>query len=216
MELELVLDRVGTTPTVRFPRARWCRCSRRRWRRSPDAVALVFEGKSLTYAEFDARVNRLARHLISVGVGPESLVALAMRRSLDLLVGDLCGVKAGGAYVPVDPDQPADRIGHVLDTAAPVCVLTTVRDVSTARGTVRSADRRARPVGRCSDGPIADADRLGLLDAVECGVRDLHVGFDGSAEGCRGHARGDREPAGVDAGRSIGWTRRMWCCRRRR
>ncbi|TJZ73126.1 amino acid adenylation domain-containing protein, partial [Rhodococcus oryzae] len=76
---------------------------------SPGAVALSFEGESVTYSEFDVRVNRLARHLISVGVGPESLVALAMRRSIDLLVGVYAVVKAGGAYVPVDPDQPADR-----------------------------------------------------------------------------------------------------------
>uniref|UniRef100_UPI00145FCDFF non-ribosomal peptide synthetase n=1 Tax=Rhodococcus oryzae TaxID=2571143 RepID=UPI00145FCDFF len=93
--------------------------------RSPGAVALSFDGESVTYAEFDARVNRLARHLISIGVGPESLVALAMRRSIDLLVGVYAVVKAGGAYVPVDPDQPADRIGNILDTAAPVCVLST-------------------------------------------------------------------------------------------
>ncbi|TJZ79727.1 non-ribosomal peptide synthetase, partial [Rhodococcus oryzae] len=92
---------------------------------SPGAVALSFEGESVTYSEFDVRVNRLARHLISVGVGPESLVALAMRRSIDLLVGVYAVVKAGGAYVPVDPDQPADRIGNILDTAAPVCVLST-------------------------------------------------------------------------------------------
>ncbi|NDK73523.1 AMP-binding protein, partial [Rhodococcus qingshengii] len=53
---------------------------------SPDAVALSFEGVSLSYAEFDARVNRFARYLVSVGVGPESLVGVAVRRSVDLLV----------------------------------------------------------------------------------------------------------------------------------
>ncbi|MGQ5696443.1 AMP-binding protein, partial [Rhodococcus erythropolis] len=53
---------------------------------SPDAVALSFEGQSVSYAEFDARVNRFARYLVSVGVGPESLVGVAVRRSVDLLV----------------------------------------------------------------------------------------------------------------------------------
>ncbi len=72
----------------------------------PDAVAVAFEGEQLTYADFDARVNRLARHLISQGVGPESTVGLAVRRSLDLLVGMYAIVKAGGAYLPLDPDQP--------------------------------------------------------------------------------------------------------------
>ncbi|WP_143152203.1 AMP-binding protein, partial [Rhodococcus coprophilus] len=95
---------------------------------SPDAVAVVFEGVSLTYGEFDARVNRLARYLISRGVGPETTVGLAVRRSLDLLVGMYAIVRAGGAYVPIDPDHPSDRIRHVLDIAAPVCVVTTARD----------------------------------------------------------------------------------------
>ncbi|WP_139277947.1 AMP-binding protein, partial [Rhodococcus marinonascens] len=76
----------------------------------------------------DARVNRLARYLIDAGVGPESLVAVGMRRSLDLLVGIYAVLRAGGGYVPIDPDQPAERNEYVLDTAAPVCVLSTSRD----------------------------------------------------------------------------------------
>ncbi|MFD6884848.1 amino acid adenylation domain-containing protein, partial [Rhodococcus sp. NPDC060084] len=76
----------------------------------------------------DARVNRLARYLISRGVGPETTVGLAVRRSLDLLVGMYAIVRAGGAYVPIDPDHPADRIRHVLDIADPVCLVTTARD----------------------------------------------------------------------------------------
>ncbi|NME81503.1 non-ribosomal peptide synthetase, partial [Rhodococcus sp. 105337] len=95
---------------------------------NPDAIAVVFEGESLTYAQFDARVNRLARYLISRGVGPETMVGLAVRRSLDLLVGMYAIVRAGGAYVPIDPDHPADRIRHVLDIADPVCLVTTARD----------------------------------------------------------------------------------------
>ncbi|MEU4345755.1 amino acid adenylation domain-containing protein, partial [Nocardia sp. NPDC023852] len=94
----------------------------------PDAVAVVFEGVELTYAEFDTRVNKLARLLISQGVGAESLVGLAVRRSLDLVVGMYAIVTAGGAWVPLDPDHPAERITHILDTAAPVCVVTTTVD----------------------------------------------------------------------------------------
>ncbi|MEV6326078.1 amino acid adenylation domain-containing protein, partial [Nocardia sp. NPDC051787] len=94
----------------------------------PDAVAVVFAGQQLTYREFDERVNRLARVLIERGVGAESLVGLAVRRSLDLVVGMYAILTAGGAYVPLDPDHPAERIGHVLDTAQPVCVLTTTAD----------------------------------------------------------------------------------------
>ncbi|MEU7765421.1 amino acid adenylation domain-containing protein [Nocardia sp. NPDC049190] len=94
----------------------------------PDTVAVVFEGVELTYREFDARVNQLARLLISQGVGAESLVGLAVRRSLDLVVGMYAIMAAGGAYVPLDPDHPAERIAHILRTAQPACVLTTAAD----------------------------------------------------------------------------------------
>ncbi|WP_157129568.1 condensation domain-containing protein, partial [Nocardia amamiensis] len=93
-----------------------------------DAVAVVFADQLLTYRELDERVNRLARVLIERGVGAESLVGLAVRRSLDLVVGMYAILTAGGGYVPLDPDHPAERIGHVLDTAQPVCVLTTTTD----------------------------------------------------------------------------------------
>ncbi|MGW4633965.1 amino acid adenylation domain-containing protein [Nocardia sp. NPDC004415] len=94
----------------------------------PDAVAIAYEDTELTYREFDERVNRLARLLVGRGVGAESLVGLAVRRSLDLVVGMYAIVTAGGAYVPLDPDHPAERIAHILDTAQPVCVLTTTAD----------------------------------------------------------------------------------------
>ncbi|MGY2125106.1 non-ribosomal peptide synthetase [Nocardia gipuzkoensis] len=94
----------------------------------PNAVALAYEGTELTYREFDERVNKLARLLISQGVGAESLVGLAIRRSIDLVVGMYAIVTAGGAYVPLDPDHPAERIVHILDTAQPTCVLTTSAD----------------------------------------------------------------------------------------
>ncbi|MGW6424729.1 non-ribosomal peptide synthase/polyketide synthase [Nocardia sp. NPDC055053] len=97
-------------------------------RSNPEATALVYEGAELTYAELDAQINRLARYLIADGVGPDVLVALAIRRSIDLVVAMYAVLTAGGAYVPVDPDHPADRIAQVLDTARPHLVLTTARD----------------------------------------------------------------------------------------
>ncbi|RMI31926.1 amino acid adenylation domain-containing protein [Nocardia stercoris] len=94
----------------------------------PHRVAVSCAGEELTYAEFDAQVNRLARLLISRGVGAESMVGLVMRRSLDLVVSMYAIVTAGGAYVPVDPEHPAERIAHIIETARPVCVLTTRAD----------------------------------------------------------------------------------------
>ncbi|WP_010096840.1 non-ribosomal peptide synthetase, partial [Burkholderia ubonensis] len=85
--------------------------------RTPDAVAAVHDDASLTYAELNLRANRLAHHLIALGVAPDSLVGVAMERSLDMIVALLAILKAGGAYVPVDPDYPAERVRFVIDNA---------------------------------------------------------------------------------------------------
>ncbi|MGW0583930.1 non-ribosomal peptide synthetase, partial [Streptomyces sp. NPDC002920] len=92
--------------------------------RTPDATALVFEDVELSYAELNARANRLARLLIDRGVGPESLVAVMMHRSADLVVALLAVTKAGGTYLPIDPDYPAERITYLLSDAQPLLVLT--------------------------------------------------------------------------------------------
>ncbi|WP_328918276.1 amino acid adenylation domain-containing protein [Streptomyces jietaisiensis] len=92
--------------------------------RTPEAPAVVFAGTEVTYAELNARANRLARLLIARGVGPESPVAVMVHRSVDLVLGFLAITKAGGAYLPVDPDYPAERVAYVLEDARPALVLT--------------------------------------------------------------------------------------------
>ncbi|HZG88897.1 MAG TPA: amino acid adenylation domain-containing protein, partial [Pseudonocardia sp.] len=93
--------------------------------RTPEATALVHEGTSLSYAELDARANRLAGWLRAHGVGPERVVALALPRSVELVVALWAVLKAGGAYLPVDPDHPAERTAFMLADAAPAALLTT-------------------------------------------------------------------------------------------
>ncbi|RKH35463.1 amino acid adenylation domain-containing protein [Corallococcus praedator] len=89
--------------------------------RTPDAVAVSFEGEALTYRELDRRANQLAHHLRTLGVGPDRLVALCLERSLEMVVGLLGILKAGGAYVPLDPEYPRERLEYMLaDAAAPV------------------------------------------------------------------------------------------------
>ncbi|MBV9775389.1 MAG: amino acid adenylation domain-containing protein, partial [Gemmatimonadetes bacterium] len=89
--------------------------------RTPDAVAVEFGDARLSYAELDARANRVARHLRRRGVGPETLVAVCLERSPELVVGVLGVLKAGGAYVPLDPGYPAERLALLLeDCGAPV------------------------------------------------------------------------------------------------
>ncbi|MGW5520449.1 amino acid adenylation domain-containing protein, partial [Nocardia africana] len=128
--------------------------------RNPDAVAVTYEGAQLTYAEFDAQVNQLARLLISRGVGPDALVGLAIRRSLDLVIGMYAIVAAGGAYVPLDPDHPVDRIAHILDTAQPVCVVTTVADTVAVPARIPVLRLDTMDLGRFDPSPIRPGELL--------------------------------------------------------
>ncbi|AUX29428.1 MULTISPECIES: non-ribosomal peptide synthetase/type I polyketide synthase [Sorangium] len=89
--------------------------------RTPDALAVLCDDRQLSYRELNGRANQLARHLRSLGVGPEVLVGLCVAPSLDMIVAILGVLKAGGAYVPVDPGYPPRRIAALLqDAAAPV------------------------------------------------------------------------------------------------
>ncbi|MDX2961157.1 non-ribosomal peptide synthase/polyketide synthase [Streptomyces acidiscabies] len=92
--------------------------------RTPDAVAVVAPGTTLTYAELDARANRIARLLLTHGAAPERLVALALPRSADLVAAILASLKTGAGYVPLDPDHPTARLAELLDDTRPVTVLT--------------------------------------------------------------------------------------------
>ncbi|MFJ6185357.1 amino acid adenylation domain-containing protein [Streptomyces sp. NPDC092295] len=91
--------------------------------RTPEAVALVHEDRTLTYRQLDTAANRLAHWLAGRGVGPESLVALRMPRSVELVVGIIAAWKAGAAYLPVDPAYPRDRIAYMIEDARPAVVL---------------------------------------------------------------------------------------------
>ncbi|WP_412738617.1 amino acid adenylation domain-containing protein [Krasilnikovia sp. MM14-A1259] len=102
--------------------------------RDPEATAVVFEDQVLTYGELDAAANRWAHRLIARGIGPESIVALALPRSADLVVAVVAVLKAGAAYLAVDPDYPADRIRYMLADAAPALVLTTAEISRTLAG----------------------------------------------------------------------------------
>ncbi|GAA3170824.1 MULTISPECIES: amino acid adenylation domain-containing protein [Streptomyces] len=116
---------LGHGPDAEWPGHGWIHQDvEERVRQTPDAEAVRFEGTSLTYRELNARANRLAHHLIGLGVGRDVLVGVAMERSLDLVTALLAVLKAGGAYVPLDPGLPADRLADMLDDAATPVLLT--------------------------------------------------------------------------------------------
>ncbi|MFN8596432.1 MAG: amino acid adenylation domain-containing protein [Anaerolineae bacterium] len=95
--------------------------------RTPDHIAVVWQDKHITYAELNRRANQLAHYLRKVGVQSETLVAICLERSIEMIVSVLGVLKAGGAYVPIDPLYPADRIAFMLsDSQAPI-VLTQER-----------------------------------------------------------------------------------------
>ncbi|HEX8244151.1 MAG TPA: amino acid adenylation domain-containing protein, partial [Longimicrobium sp.] len=95
--------------------------------RTPERIALVFEGDSLTYGKLNARANRLAHRLRRLGAGPEAPVGLCMERSLEMVVSILAILKAGGAYVPLDPGYPAERLEMMLADSAVTVLLTQER-----------------------------------------------------------------------------------------
>ncbi|WP_272924061.1 non-ribosomal peptide synthetase [Streptomyces sp. SID3343] len=89
-----------------------------------NAPAVLYEGTSTTYAELDARADQLARELIAGGAGPETVVAVALPRTPDLIVALLAVFKAGAAYLPIDPKYPSSRLDFILSDAAPALILT--------------------------------------------------------------------------------------------
>ncbi len=129
-ELSQILDDWNDTATE-VPAACVPHLIAERAARSPEDVAVVCEGDRLTRAQLEDRAARLAGRLRALGVGPESLVGIALERSLDLLVATLGVWKAGGAYLPLDPGYPAERIGFMLADSGVRVLLTYERLVAT-------------------------------------------------------------------------------------
>ncbi|HEX2077404.1 MAG TPA: amino acid adenylation domain-containing protein, partial [Longimicrobium sp.] len=149
--------------------------------RTPGAVAVVSEAERVTYAELNARANRLAHHLRDLGVAPDVRVGICVERSVEMVVGLLAILKAGGAYVPLDSSYPVDRLRCMLEDSAPAVLLThpplaaTVAELA-AGSAVPVLDLTARAAW--ADRPAENPDRDGL------GPRNLvHVLFTSGSTG---------------------------------
>ncbi|AJS59351.1 amino acid adenylation domain-containing protein [Paenibacillus sp. IHBB 10380] len=134
--------------------------------RNSEATALLFEGEQLTYAELNCQANRLAHFLITQGVGPEQIVALALPRSVEMVVGLLAVLKTGAAYLPLDPDYPSERINYMLTDAEPVCIISNTKTASKFPEATKvpwiilDDTTTIEKLKRCSDTNLSDADRI--------------------------------------------------------
>ena len=108
--------------------------------RTPEAIAVQFEGKQLTYRELNSRANRLAHYLQGLGVGPEKLVGICVERSLEMAIGLLGILKAGGAYVPLDPSYPRERLLFMLEDSQVEVLLTHQTLIEDGRWTTEDGD----------------------------------------------------------------------------
>jgi amino acid adenylation domain-containing protein len=147
---------------------------------------LVFEEQSLSYAELNTRANRLAHQLMVQGVRPDDRVAIAVQRSLEMVVGVLAILKAGGGYVPLDPAYPEERLAFMLEDSAPVALL------------VHGATRE-RFAALSGGVPLVDLDAVGL-DGAEpsatnptpsaLGLRPNHLAYVIYTSGSTGKPKG--------------------------
>ncbi|AYJ49065.1 non-ribosomal peptide synthetase [Rhodococcus sp. P1Y] len=127
--------------------------------RTPDAIALIEDDRSLTYLELDRRVNRTARALVARGLHAESTAAVYMTRSIEMVVAMYAVLKTGAAYIPLDPEQPLERNHTVLDSAKPVLVVVAGSQHHRAPSYTEVIDLDEIALDSWSDEPMTDEDR---------------------------------------------------------
>ncbi|KAF9344347.1 hypothetical protein BGX34_005767, partial [Mortierella sp. NVP85] len=154
---------------------------------TPEATALVFNGESMTYSELNERANRLAHHLIYLGVQPDSLVAICAERSFAMIVGVLAVLKAGGAYVPLDPTYPKERLAYILIDASPAIALAdTVGRIALSEASQHSQRHKDLPSMIDPNGHLPSS----TVNPEVCGLTSRHLAYIVYTSGSTGQPKG--------------------------
>ncbi|MGH3875074.1 MAG: amino acid adenylation domain-containing protein, partial [Pseudonocardiaceae bacterium] len=151
--------------------------------RIPGGIAVSCGAERLSYAELNTRANRLARYLVGCGAGPERFVALALPRCVDMVVAIVAVLKTGAAYLPLDPQLPAERLGHMLRDAAPVLVLTTSATGVDTDVPLVMIDAVEPVLARQPAGDLTDDERRGWLSPVGAAYAIYTSGSTGTPKG---------------------------------
>jgi amino acid adenylation domain-containing protein len=149
----------------------------KRVERDSDAVAVVDQDRSLSYGELNTRSNRLAHHLRGLGVGPDTLVAVCMERSLEIVIGLLAILKGGGAYVPLDPSYPADRLAFMVQDSAPAVILSHKSARAALEAAMAGLPQRPPILDLDADAALWSGQPMANPDSAEIGLTPSHLAY---------------------------------------
>jgi amino acid adenylation domain-containing protein len=155
--------------------------------RTPESIALEFEGKQLTYRQLDRRANDLAHYLSELGVGPEKLVGICVERSLEMIVGLLGILEAGAAYVPLDPSYPKERLRFMLEDAQVSVLITQEKLVEDGGWRMEDGEPRLTVVCLDRDWPTISQQRN---DNPKTGVGSENLAYMIYTSGSTGQPKG--------------------------
>ena len=149
--------------------------------KTPYHIAVVLDGKQLTYKELNERANQLAHHLLGLGVKAEALIPICIERSVEMIIGILGILKSGGAYVPIDPEYPEERIGYMLEDIAANLIVTSTENF--------------QKLSRHSDLILVDIGKKETFNALpvsnpQVGVKPNHLAYIIYTSGSTGKPKG--------------------------